>query len=304
LTISQAANTGGNALTISGGIISGGGSQTLTFSGPGNMKVTTTALSDGSGQLSVNVAGGALTLNTANTYTGATTVTNGFLQVNGSLAAGSMVTVGAGGQLGGTGVINGATTIQAGGTLSPGGSLSTLTFNSALTLAAAATSFFEISKSPTTNDVAKISGAADQRRNPDRHEHQRSRHRRSATASSCSTPPVTTAAFANAILPALPSGLAWNTSALNTAGVLSVMATPHPVIGQVKISGSGLVFSGGTGAGYASFYLLDATNFSTPVSNWTRLLTNQFDAGGNFNFTNPCQSRLAARDITCCKSHD
>jgi hypothetical protein len=93
-------------------------------------------------------------------------------------------------------------------------------------------------------------------------------------------------AFANVILPALPSGLAWDTSALNTAGVLSVMATQHPVIGQAKISGSGLVFSGGTGAGYASFYLLGATNFSTPVSNWTRLLTNQFDAGGNFNFTN------------------
>jgi hypothetical protein len=92
--------------------------------------------------------------------------------------------------------------------------------------------------------------------------------------------------FANAILPALQTSLVWNTSALNTNGVLSVMATPHPVIVQVKITGNGLVFSGSTGAGYASFYLLGATNFSTPVSNWARLLTNQFDAGGNFNFTN------------------
>jgi autotransporter-associated beta strand protein len=83
LTISQVANTGGNALTLSGGITVGNiGLKTLTFSGPGNMQVNTTALSDGSGQLSVNLTGCALTLNTANTYTGATTVTNGTLLVN------------------------------------------------------------------------------------------------------------------------------------------------------------------------------------------------------------------------------
>jgi hypothetical protein len=32
--------------------------------------------------------------------------------------------------------------------------------------------------------------------------------------------------------------------------------------------------------------LLGTTNLATPISNWTRLLTNQFDANGNFNFTN------------------
>jgi hypothetical protein len=203
--------------------------------------------------------------------------------------SGSTVTVGAGGQLGGNGVINGAATIQAGGTLSPGGSLSTLTFGSSLTLAAGSTSFFEISKSPTTNDVVNISGAlinggtlvvtnigSTALANGDSF--------KLFNAASYS------GAFANAILPALPAGLAWNTGALNSAGVLTVIVTPHPVIGQVILSGGGLVFNGGTGAGYASFYLLGATNFSTPISNWTRLLTNQFDAGGNFNFTNPVNS--------------
>jgi hypothetical protein len=36
----------------------------------------------------------------------------------------------------------------------------------------------------------------------------------------------------------------------------------------------------------SGFYLLGSENFFTSVSNWTRRLTNQFDAGGNFNFTN------------------
>ena len=286
LTVSQTANTGGNALTISGGINSGGGPQTLTFSGPGNMQVTTTALSDGSGQLSVNLTGGMLTLNTANTYTGATTVTNGFLQVNGSLAAGSTVSVGAGGQLGGTGVINGAATIQAGGTLSPGGSLSTLTFGGSLTLAAGSTSFFEISKSPTTNDVAKIFGALT------------NGGTLIVTNISASAPAFGdrfklfnagsySGAFSSVQLPPLSAGLAWNTSALNTNGTLSVVVTPHPVFGSPIIFNGGLIFNGNSGVGYANYYLLGSTNLAIPISNWTRLLTNQFDAGGNFNFTNP-----------------
>jgi autotransporter-associated beta strand protein len=144
VTILEVVSTSGNALTLGGGITAGkSGLKTLTFAGTGNMFVTNNPIANGTGTLAVNVAGGTLTLNTANIYTGATTVTNGFLQVNGSLSAGSIVTVGAGGQLGGTGV------------------------------------------------------------------------------------------------------------------------------------------------GYASYYLLGSTNLANPVSNWTRLLTNQFDAAGSFNFTNP-----------------
>jgi hypothetical protein len=35
-----------------------------------------------------------------------------------------------------------------------------------------------------------------------------------------------------------------------------------------------------------SYYLLASTNIAMSFSNWTRLLTNQFDNSGNFNFTN------------------
>ena len=291
LTIVQAINATSNALTISGGIVSSNGLQVLTFAGPGNVNVNTSAIANGSGQMAVNVSGGKVNLTAANTYTGTTAVSNGTLLVNGSLVAGSVVTIGAGGMLGGNGTINGPATVQSGGTLSPGGSLSTLTFNSSLTLNAGSTSFFEISKSPVTNDVAKVSTAltcggtlivtnigSTALTNGD------SFHLFSATTNY--------GAFAHVLLPPLPAGLAWNTSALNAAGTLSVMVAPHPVISSVSISGGGLIFNGNSGAGYGNFYVLGSTNLAAPVSNWMRILTNQFDAGGGFNFTNAMNGNL------------
>jgi hypothetical protein len=32
--------------------------------------------------------------------------------------------------------------------------------------------------------------------------------------------------------------------------------------------------------------VLTSTNLALPLSNWTRLFTNEFDGDGNFNFTN------------------
>jgi hypothetical protein len=92
--------------------------------------------------------------------------------------------------------------------------------------------------------------------------------------------------FANVILPPLPAGLGWNTNSLNTSGMLSVVIIAKPVIGTVSITDSGLALAGTGGVANATFYLLGSTNLSTPVTNWTRLLTNQFDGSGDFNFTN------------------
>jgi hypothetical protein len=153
-------------------------------------------------------------------------------------------------------------------------------------LAAGSASIFEISKSPATNDVANISGALT------------CGGTLIATNISGQAPAVGDSfklfnaasyggAFTSVQLPPLPAGLVWNTSALNTGGTLSVVATPHPVVNSVRLSSGGLAFNGGSGAGYANFYLLGATNLATPASNWLRLFTNQFDAAGNFNFTNP-----------------
>ena len=145
-------------------------------------------------------------------------------------------------------------------------------------------SIFKISKSPFTNDVAKVSAAltcggtlivtnigSTALTNRDSF-----RHFNAA---------INQGAFAKVVLPPLPAGLAWNTSALYTTGTLSVGIAPHSVISRIFISGGRLVFNGSSGdsnVGYANFYLLDSTNLATPISNWLRLFTNQFDAAGGF----------------------
>jgi hypothetical protein len=92
--------------------------------------------------------------------------------------------------------------------------------------------------------------------------------------------------FANLALPALTTGLAWNTNNLGAGGTLSVVIATQPVISSVSISNGSLVFSGGAGVADASYYLLGSTNLTMPLTNWTPLLTNQFDDFGNFNATN------------------
>jgi autotransporter-associated beta strand protein len=245
---------------------------------------------------------GTLTLNAAETYTGNTTVSNGTLALSASaslanaanltVAAGVFdasaaggFTLGSGRKLSGNGAVNGNFTVGNGATLAPGGSIGTLTFSNALTLAGGSTNFFEISHSPLANDLAVVSGAL------------------TGNGTLMVTNIGATAlmagdsftlfnagsyngAFTNVILPSLNSGLAWNTNALNSSGVISVVSTTPPVINSVSWSGNNFAFSGTGGVAGANFYVLASTNIGTPLSNWTPLLTNQFDGNGNFNFTN------------------
>ena len=282
LTIVQALNAGGNALTFSGGLTSAGGTQTLTFAGPGNVKVTTTPISNGSGTLGVNLTGGTLTLNTANTYGGATTVANGRLQVNGSVA-GSVV-VGPSGWLGGSGAINGPVTVQPGATLSPGGSLSALMLGNSLTLAAGSTTILEIQHSPPTNDAAVIAGNLAEggtliltNLGP------------GALAAGDSFKLFSAAgysgAFAGIVLPPLTGNLVWNTNTLGSSGTLSVVTLTPPAIASLKITGGQLVINGSGGVNSWPFMLLASTNLA--AGQWTPVSSNQFNATGGFMLTNP-----------------
>jgi autotransporter-associated beta strand protein len=244
---------------------------------------------------------GTLTLSGANTFIGLTLINAGTLALAGSgsianstnigVAAGAVFdvssvsgyTLGNGRTLWGNGSVNGGFTLGSGAILAPGSnSIGTLTFSNTLSLAAGSTNIFEISHSPLANDSAVVSGAL-----------------------TCGGTLIVTnsgatalaagnsfklfnagsynGAFPNVILPALNPGLSWNTNALTTSGVITVV--PPPVINSISWSGNNFGFNITGGIAGASFYVLASTNVAAPLSNWTPLLTNQFDNYGNFNFT-------------------
>ena len=72
----------------------------------------------------------------------------------------------------------------------------------------------------------------------------------------------------------------------NTVQVLvTPVAAPPRFTGIVADQGT-MVLRGTGGLPYTMYYALTSTNVSEPVINWSRLATNQFDASGNFIFTN------------------
>jgi autotransporter-associated beta strand protein len=263
---------------------------------------------------------GTLTLAAHNTYTGPTIINAGTLALYappaGSISNSSSIYIAAGAQLdvsgGGTasmtldsgkilwgnGSIKGHFTVGSGAIFSPGSNsigaltVATSVFGNSLTLASGSTNIFEISHLPLTNDTVKIFGVLT--------------NGGTLIVSNIGASSIAAGdtfklfdatnyngSFANVILPPLNSGLAWNTDSLNTNGVISVVSTvpPNPpVISAISISGNNLIFSGTGGVAGANFYLLGSSNLVSPLSDWTRLLTNQFDGSGNFNVTNSVDS--------------
>jgi polygalacturonase len=98
------------------------------------------------------------------------------------------------------------------------------------------------------------------------------------------------------VLGVTPTGFAGYTYGLdtNTAGQVNlVVSAPSlpPSFGNIQlINGSGgsfgLVLSGTGGAASGTYYVLTSTNLALPLEQWTPIATNQFDADGNFVFTN------------------
>lgn len=89
----------------------------------------------------------------------------------------------------------------------------------------------------------------------------------------------------NNLLTVSATGAAFTISISPLAGY-GALGPPAPQFTAVNVGNNGLTFSGTGGVRNAIYYLLASTNLSTPLSNWTRLLTNQFDLYGNFNLTN------------------
>jgi len=72
----------------------------------------------------------------------------------------------------------------------------------------------------------------------------------------------------------------------NTIQVLVTPVATTPRFTSIAADRGTMVLRGTGGLPYTKYYALTATNVSEPVTNWSRLATNQFDASGNFIFTN------------------
>jgi autotransporter-associated beta strand protein len=101
--------------------------------------------------------------------------------------------------------------------------------------------------------------------------------------------------FAATILPALNAGLDWNTNNLAVNGTLTVISTgplgpnTNAAILSVKLTGTDFVIHGTNNNGGQNFHyaVLSSTNLALPLTNWTSLVTNSFNADGTFDYTNP-----------------
>ena len=213
--------SGANAVaSLSGtGTVNLGANQLTVTSGPFGGTIT------GTGGTLVKSGTGTLTLTGANTYTGTTTITGGRLNVNNSIAGGALVQTG--GTLGGTGSIGGAVTVQSGGTLAPGTSPGQLTLLSGLTLQSGSTLEMEFDgTTPGLFDQLDVQGlfaaggtlqlTIDEGYTPALGD--------SFNLFNGTTPGFNSGSFL--ISTNLGEGLAWDTSALGSLGVVSVVPEP------------------------------------------------------------------------------
>jgi autotransporter-associated beta strand protein len=287
-TFSLGSLTGGTG-TILRGAASSANPTTFSIGGNGTSTTYSGTIANGTQGGAATVAviktgTGTFTMTGANTYSGATTVNAGTLLVNNSTGHGTgsnTLTVANGGTLGGTGFVRGLVIVNAGGTIAPGASVGTLTLNSNLVLNSGAISNFELGTTNASDRVA-VTGALTLGGTLN-------------VTSVAGFGPGTYTLFAyggalSGSLPgvgAKPSGhnLSLNT---NTPGQvrLLVQAQAPPVFSQVRATPDGIVFSGFGGASNGSYFVLASTNIAVPLSNWTRVATNTFDASGNFSFTN------------------
>jgi autotransporter-associated beta strand protein len=224
---------------------------------------------------------GTVTLTAANVFTGPTVVSNGTLAVNGTSLR-SVVTVQSAGTLAGTGATTNVT-VNLGGAIAPGvpGAIGTLTVSNATLLGSAN---MDINKATATNDVLKattitlggtlnVTNLAGMLASGD------SFKLFNATLSGSITV---------GTMPPLWPGLSWNTSALNSSGIISVTGTRlPPQITAEGVSGANFVLSGSGGLVGATYYVLATNNVAAPLVTWPRIATNVFDASGNFSASIP-----------------
>ncbi len=242
---------------------------------------------------------GRIALSNPHPYSGTTLIEAGILALTNSgalpnsanlnISAGALfdvsgrtgggLTLGSGQTVSGSGSVKGNLTLASGATLAPGSSIGTLTFSNALTLQAGSLTRIEIQKAPHTNDLVRVLGHLT--------------HGGTLVVTNVGgdllaagdsfqlfTAPTRSGSFSGTSLPALGTGLAWNTNALLTTGTISIISIAPPVFNSVVPLGAGgmrLNFSGPAGYNYE---IRASTNVAlTPITAWTLLNSGTFAAG-------------------------
>jgi hypothetical protein len=71
-----------------------------------------------------------------------------------------------------------------------------------------------------------------------------------------------------------------------TGNALDLVVTqPVPRITGITLNGTTLSITATNGGAGSQFTLLESTNLALPLSQWTPILTNNFDAGGNLSLS-------------------
>ena len=225
---------------------------------------------------------GTWTLNGSNSFVGGMTVSAGTLQVNnttGSATGTNQVFVASGATLSGNGIISGLTAFDDEAILSPGNPSGTLTISNELDLSDQTELQFGLG---TNGDEVVVSGNLTL-----------GGQLNITNLGGFGVGSYTLLAYGgvltmgNLSIASAPAGFIYTIST-NTPGQINLIVqlpTP-PVIGGIKLSGGNLVLSGSGGTANGTFFLLTSTNIASPLDAWTLIATNQFDASGNFNFTN------------------
>jgi autotransporter-associated beta strand protein len=281
-TISLGALFGGTGAGLQGASTATASLTTYVVGGINTNSVFSGTISDGAAAataLGFN-GPGTLTLTGSNTFSGNTTVNAGALIVNNTAGSGTgtgVVTVNSGATLAGTGAIGGIVSVTPGGILAPGGSSpGLLTLNSDLSLDDASVLQFQLG---TNSDQISVAGDLTLGGTLN-----------ISDAGGFGPGIYTLFNYVGAlsvgtlIIGTTPASYTYTIDTSIQGQVNLVVSLPG--FGNIQTTSNGLVLSGSGGTPNATFYLLGSTNLSTPVSNWTRLLTNQFDNSGNFNFTN------------------
>jgi len=284
-TISLGAVFGGSSAGLgaaSNGTTNQNSPTTYVIGGVNTNSIFNGTIYDGNGVGTILIFNGpgSLALTGNNTFSGGTTVNGGTLLVNNTAGSGTgsgSVSINPGGALGGNGTIGGQVSFAAGATLTPGSNgIGMLTITNNLGLNNASILQFDVG---TNSDQVAVTG----------------------DLTLGGTLNVNAAAgFGPGTYTLFTYGgtLSVGTVTLGTApasygyridtsvqGAVNLIVT-LPQFGSIKAASNGMVISGSGGPASANYYLLSSTNLALPLANWTRVATNQFDANGNFIFTN------------------